>query len=260
MKKYIEQKLFKKNKNLEKTNKTDKSAILIGLNYPGSYYSLQGCINDVKNGEEYLKNHGYKTKLLTDNEVSSSFDVLQALNELKKDSSKTVFFHYSGHGTQVTDTNGDEIDGKDETIYSKNGHLITDDEIISLLATFPENKNVVLVFDCCHSGTIADLPYIATLTKLGHREEKVKKPVKANVICISGCRDNQTSADISEGNTAYGALSSSFYDILKKNENKQITWRQLYKELALEMNKKRYEQIPQLSVSDPKLLEQTIML
>lgn len=241
-----------------KLNFNSKTAILIGLNYPGSRFTLRGCINDVKNGENLLIKNGYITNLLTDSEISSQFDVLEALNELKKCKSQTVFFHYSGHGTQVADKDGDELDGKDEALYSKNGHLITDDEINSLLALYPEDKTVFLVFDCCHSGTIVDLPYIATIG--GYKEENVKKSVKANVICISGCKDPQTSADVTERGLSYGALSATLYTLLRKYDGKEITWKKLYEQLVLEMSKKKYDQIPQLTASDPKLFDQLVKL
>ena len=42
----------------------------------------------------------------------------------------SLFFHYSGHGSQVKDKDGDEIDGLDETIlpvdFQKSGMIIDD--------------------------------------------------------------------------------------------------------------------------------------
>ena len=96
-----------------------KKAILVGLNYPRSHYQLNGCINDVKNGGKYLNGHGYETKILEDKDISRKYNIIEALNELKNSSQKTVFFHYSGHGTQQKDLNGDEKDGYDEVIFSK---------------------------------------------------------------------------------------------------------------------------------------------
>jgi len=250
----------KENEEIKRDVSKLKSAILIGLNYPGSNFTLRGCINDVKNGEKFLKEKGYDTKLFTDFEISSQFDVLEALNELKKSDSKTVFFHYSGHGIQIKDTDGDEIDGKDEVLFSKNGHLITDDQINSLLALFPEDKTVFLIFDCCHSGTIVDLPYIADLTKLGYKEEKVKKNIKAKIICISGCNDSQTSADVTEKGLSYGALSATLYSLLRNHKNQEISWKNIYLELVLEMSKKRYQQIPQLTASYPELFNTIVKL
>lgn len=250
----VKEQTFKENKEI----KEKKTAILIGLNYPGSHYSLNGCVNDVKNGDKYLKEHGYNSKFLEDKNISNSYNVIEALKELRDSDSKNVFFHYSGHGTQVRDTNGDEADGKDEAIYSKNGKLITDDEINAVLNTFSEDKTIFLIFDCCHSGSIADLPYIATET--GVKLEYIKKNVKANIICLSGCRDEQTSADVTEKSISYGALSATLYNILRNaDKNKRnFTWRQLYKQLLLEMKFRGYEQIPQLSSSDPSIFDQIV--
>ena len=87
--------------NTSKVNSTSsKQAIMIGLNYPGSRYELKGCVNDIKNGAKFLTKKGYKVKTLFDQQVSRNYNVLEALTELKNSSSKTVFFHYSGHGTQ----------------------------------------------------------------------------------------------------------------------------------------------------------------
>lgn len=236
----------------------NKSGILIGLNYPNSFYSLNGCVNDVKNGDSYLKTHGYDSKFLDDSGVTNSYNVLEALEELGSNDSKYVFFHYSGHGTQQVDKDGDEADGMDEVVYSIGGKLITDDEINKTLSSFPEDKIVFLIFDCCHSGTIADLPYISS--QYGYSLEKVPKFVKAKVICLSGCKDNQTSADVTEDSISYGALSSTLYNILRNADKnkKEFTWKQLHKQLVLEMSFKNYTQRPQLTASDPALFDQIV--
>jgi hypothetical protein len=70
----------------------------------------------------------------------------------------TVFFHYSGHGSQVEDLNGDERDdGLDETIVPQDGRSgkiadITDDELDALFARL-RTRNAIVVLDSCHSGT-----------------------------------------------------------------------------------------------------------
>ena len=237
---------------------TNKRAILIGLNYPNSHYSLRGCVNDVKNGCKYLENHGYEARFLEDGDVSDKYNILEALKELRDSPAYTVFFHYSGHGTQVRDTDGDEEDGQDEAVFTKNGKLITDDEINAVLQSFPRHKKLYLIFDCCHSGTIADLPYKAS--EDGITLEKMQKVVRADIVCISGCKDNQTSADVTESNVSYGALSATLYNILRNADRtgRQFTWRQLYKQLLLEMSFKGYSQIPQLTSSDPSIFEKIV--
>jgi hypothetical protein len=84
-----------------------------------------------------------------------------------------VFFLYAGHGSQLPDDNGDEVDGLDETIapYDVNpetgsGELRDDlfDELIAQLS----GRRAVLVFDSCHSGTISrDIPKLHAFPRGG---------------------------------------------------------------------------------------------
>ena len=70
--------------------------------------------------------------------------------------------HYSGHGSQMRDREGDEPDGFDETIVAADSGRspapirdITDDELNLWLRKITERTpNVTLIFDFCHSGTV----------------------------------------------------------------------------------------------------------
>ena len=77
-----------------------------------------------------------------------------------------MVFYYAGHGAQVEDDSGDEGDDKfDEVLVPSDtkGELegpeaglsgfITDDEIGKLLAELP-GREVMMIVDACHSGTI----------------------------------------------------------------------------------------------------------
>lgn len=65
----------------------------------------------------------------------------------------TVYFHFAGHGTQVPDKSGDELDGYDEAIVPQDERCITDDEIDERFETMAA-KRAILVFESCHSGTM----------------------------------------------------------------------------------------------------------
>ena len=61
-------------------------------------------------------------------------------------------FYYSGHGSQMTDLNADEMDDLDETIVPHDArgpankiHDISDDELGALLAKLSEKSNNVTV-------------------------------------------------------------------------------------------------------------------
>ncbi|PCH35232.1 hypothetical protein WOLCODRAFT_27737 [Wolfiporia cocos MD-104 SS10] len=78
-------------------------------------------------------------------------------------------FHFSGHGAQVPNLDGTEKSGFDDVIwpadvvYNEDGsfdNFIKDDDIHSILVEHvPPGAHFMMVFDCCHSGTAADLPY-----------------------------------------------------------------------------------------------------
>ena len=74
-----------------------------------------------------------------------------------------LFLHFSGHGGQTEDLDGDEEDGMDETIYPvdfKQAGMIVDDEIHWILVRpLPPGCRLTAIFDCCHSGSVMDLPY-----------------------------------------------------------------------------------------------------
>ncbi|MEK7255407.1 MAG: caspase family protein, partial [Bacteroidota bacterium] len=81
----------------------------------------------------------------------------------------SAIFHFSGHGQQVHDQNGDEVDGYDEAIVPYDSplefqpgvyegeNLIRDEELGALLksvrAKLGKNGRLLTLIDACHSGT-----------------------------------------------------------------------------------------------------------
>src|SRR5215470_4253645 len=71
-----------------------------------------------------------------------------------------VFFFYAGHGSQIADDNGDESDGKDETLAPydvdpmSGANMIRDDLFDEMIGKL-SGRRAVLIFDSCHSGTIS---------------------------------------------------------------------------------------------------------
>jgi hypothetical protein len=207
-----------------------KKALCIGINYEGQRRELRGCINDAHNVKRFLtSNWGYKNGdivMLVDDtnnlrQMPTRQNILDAMHWLVKDAHPhdALFFHYSGHGGQVPDKDGDEVDGLDEVIYPvdyKKAGLIIDDEMHRIMVkSLPAGCRLTAIFDSCHSGTALDLPYIyhsngrlkgAQTTQRALAE----KATNADVISFSGCRDDQTSADTSQSGMAVGAMSYAF--------------------------------------------------
>lgn len=65
-----------------------------------------------------------------------------------------VLVFFSGHGNQIPDDNGDELDELDETIVFFDGP-VRDDYVVSTLETIGAGT-VILALDSCHSGGFAD--------------------------------------------------------------------------------------------------------
>jgi metacaspase-1 len=79
-------------------------------------------------------------------------------------SGDNLFMHYSGHGGSMRDQDKDEADGMDETLipvdYDKKGQIRDDDVYDMLVTKIPAGCHLTVIMDCCHSGTILDLPYL----------------------------------------------------------------------------------------------------
>lgn len=236
----------------------DKRALLVGINYVGSGNDLSGCIDDVNNVKAMLLTRGYLDSnivMMTDNThdlLPTRKNILREFLNLILSGAKQMYFHYSGHGASVRDTDGDEDDGNDETLvpldYFQTGTMIVDDEIKGVLKCLDETQSLFCVLDCCHSGTGMDLKYnvydrVAKQYVLV--EDKKQSPTRGNCVCLSGCQDNQTSADAFEEGQAQGAMSYAFLKSLKDPAVK--SYESLISSIRTILKQKRYAQLPAMS-------------
>ncbi|OCF36254.1 metacaspase-1 [Kwoniella heveanensis CBS 569] len=163
-----------------------RKALCIGINYIGTSSALNGCINDAHNVQKFLiERYHYKAEdivMLTDDarnarQIPTRANIIQACQWLVSGAqpNDALFFHYSGHGGQTKDLDGDEDDGYDEVIYpldhKQAGHIVDDEREHHLLVKpLPAGCRLTAIFDSCHSGSCLDLPYIYST------EGKIKEP------------------------------------------------------------------------------------
>ncbi len=192
-----------------------------------------------------------------------------------------VVFHYSGHGAQnETTTPNLEPDGMDECICPVDfdwspEHMITDKQFHALFASFKPGVRFYWVSDSCHSGDLTrGLPSVAASKRhdrskaypvpecIRYRHElaralniKAHKPVDASINkgiingvlevgYISGCRDDQTSADTSFNGRPNGALTGYLLQTLKRMPE-STTEASIVAELNTELTQNQYDQNPQ---------------
>lgn len=151
-----------------------KLALIVGINYPDTEFSLRGCINDTKAIlQKLVMEFNFNTKdiqILID-QVATKKNILDGIDRLVTELSNgdVGVFYYAGHGTQTVDLPPiDEEDmfdeaivpydaikvitgGDDEIVAEK---LIRDDEIYERIAKLSsKDMHFVTIFDSCHSYT-----------------------------------------------------------------------------------------------------------
>jgi hypothetical protein len=122
--------------------------------------------------------------------------------------------YYSGHGAQVKDTSGDEADGLDEVMVFDQGY-IRDDDLASVLRSTCRGKcKVVLIADCCRSGTLWDVPEEIAVAE---------KTFPANILSLSASADSQTSKQTAglggEGMGMQGLFTFHFFRHIRANRS-----------------------------------------
>jgi hypothetical protein len=165
------------------------------------------------------------------------------------DSLDRVVISYSGHGTYIPDRNGDEADGKDECLCPSDfriSGLIKDDDLLYILRTFNPKTRIFIVVDCCHSGTILDLPFT-----VGTSIPNIvtNSDIEQTIVVVSGCIDSQTAAETYDLKMQKfgGVLTSSLVHILSNNNKTGIF--DLHRELSETIKEAGYSQIPVVSFS-----------
>jgi len=94
----------------------------------------------------------------------SGHNMLAAMDWLVSEPGTQCFLHYSGHGSQVRDPDGDRDSGMDSTIcpvdYQEHGQLDSDTLHRRLVSALHPTSTLFVVFDCCHSGSAIELPFV----------------------------------------------------------------------------------------------------
>lgn len=231
-----------------------RHGLIIGLGeYQDKAWSKIHGDRDVPIVKDMLANCGYTDIVTLVNKQATKIGITSAFSQLAERCTKgdVVYIHFSGHGQQITDMNGDEDDGWDEAwipydaMYAYSGsykgekHLI-DDEIAMWMGKIKSKigatGNLLLVVDACHSGDSSrddiedDEIYIRGAEKDFVIPQK-KKPAKIakareNWLTLSACRDFQVNCEVKTTSGGfYGMLSYALckgYPDFKKKDNNGI--------------------------------------
>jgi metacaspase-1 len=232
-------------------NMANGISLHLGLNSvdPGHYAGWDGqltaCEADAKDMTAIARSRKFEATTLLTSEATRDA-VLQSIAAAAGalEPGDIFLLTYSGHGGQLPDLGGDEDDGEDETWCLFDRQLV-DDELFAALAQFKVGVRILVFSDSCHSGTVTKDAFYSSL---GSRSEPQRSlpaditayrfmppvvalrvyeankstydpvlrssdtvTVNAAVLLISGCQDNQRSAD--------GAFNGRFTAALRRTWN-----------------------------------------
>lgn len=222
---------------------------------------------DVAYVQKMLKNAGYKdvrtliNRQATKNRIVAAFKALTS----RCKPGDVVYIHFSGHGQQVTDINGDEWpDSLDEAWIPYDAYLtygekdkgekhLIDDEI-NVLLTAIKNKignkgKMLVVVDACHSGDSSrgDDDDDGVVTRGVWNEfiipdVKKTKSTKApeRWLTLSACKDFQLNQEIK--NPQVGKLTYALY---KSAQKREVTFKDI--EIFMDQYRVRLPQTPVLT-------------
>jgi hypothetical protein len=210
----------------------------IGLNavdpkhYGGWVGTLAACEADAEDMAAIATAKKFSVKTLLTNKATRKAvlaEFARAAKTLK--AGDTFFLSYSGHGGQLPDKNGDEIDDHQDETWCLYDGQVPDDELNDAYAKFAKGVRILVLSDSCHSGTVTKMAFYRSTPRTlaatteeeppryrvmpdavalkTYRENKAfydpilanvktrdaRAQVQASVLLISGCQDNQLSSD-----------------------------------------------------------------
>ncbi|MDL2308837.1 caspase family protein [Bacteroidales bacterium OttesenSCG-928-B11] len=222
----------------------NKCALVIGIGqYPAeSGWSEINGNNDIDIVTTFLIDNGFSKEniVILKNEQATKNRIIREIKKITELSKEGdfIYIHFSGHGQQVTDLDGDEEDGFDEAwipydakkeykkgYYEGENHLI-DDEINALLKEIKKKiggkGGIVVVVDACNSGDSSrgeeeeteEIVIRGTADKfiiqdVANTSKKVKIPIEW--VEISACKSYQNNHECVINGKNYGSLSYSLY-------------------------------------------------
>lgn len=249
-----------------------KRALLIGVHAyehgPNSVFADLNTVSDVSVIRQTLiDKFGFAPAdivTLTSPEETTRQSIIDEFRKVLVDDTQPgdiLYFHYSGHGSQIADPNDNT--GLDETIVPSDCALdgskdIRDKEINGLIAEVAAKHpaSFLLTFDSCHSGTItrggrmmirgvsyekrfgkpvpAGVPATADKSR-GARMMLRGKEITHGFVVISACRDDQSAVETEDANhQPLGRLSYLLSNAMR-DSGPDTTYRDLYEKINAQM-------------------------
>ncbi len=280
-------------------NELEGHALIVAIgDYPEpsiNKYSKINAGNDIPLVIHALRSQGFRRdriEVLSDQDATRQ-GIIDAFNRLIDNSLRgnVVAFHYSGHGHQLTDDNGDELDGYDEVLvpfgatgsyeegYDGGTHLRDDtinDMISRLRLKLGKEGHLFVSIDACFSGSATrdqnELPVRGVFEPLGppseirgSGSEELVGPETglsrgagadediASFVVLSATRHDELDHEVRNTNgQIVGPLSLALQRVLPL-VGKEMSYSSLFEQIRLLMSGLTSKQTPQIE-GDTKTL------
>lgn len=196
-------------------------AIVACLDYGDNKYAPEYTLTSTKDGKNFLD----LLRACGVNDITSLFDhgantaaVIKAIRDVGSRCKPGDYFvfYYSGHGAQVKNNDGTELSGFDSALclvepggayFTPASYMIDDDFSKHIIQSINEDVKVIVLTDCCHSGSIADLD----AADWGN----------IHACAFAGCLDNQESNDTGNGGVFTHSMLMAISKFSGKTANNQ---------------------------------------
>lgn len=280
-------------------------ALLVGIDaYPAPVPALSGCRNDIEAIEALLaarvSGNALHVRALLDEEATRAAVIAGFREHLAQATADDVaLFYYSGHGSQEPAPEQWwhlEPDHLDETLVLHDSRTegqwdLADKELSVLIAEVAaSDPHVVIVLDCCHSGsgTRAPLedglagrqaptdrrprPLESFLFDRDHVDELVASRLperdalgdsgwtmpNAPHVLLTGCRANETSKEVVQGGAHRGAMSAAL-EVALSTAGDALTYREIHRQVSAQVRRTVRYQSPQLETTSTDDLDRPFL-
>ncbi len=210
------------------------------------------------------------------------------------ESQDIALFYYSGHGSQEESPPefwAIEPDHLDETLVcwdsrTETGWDLADKELAHLIAQVSQkNPHQVIILDCCHSAGVTrnqerdlsvrwvqpdqrqrplDSFIVSPSEVVSFVPSRSLQPLSAstqphgNYILFAACRDNEQAREYYANQQYHGIFSYFLLETLKR-ANRDLTYRDIFKQTDVRVRTQVYNQSPQLEATSSNTLDQPFL-
>ncbi|HMP88236.1 MAG TPA: caspase family protein, partial [Lacibacter sp.] len=247
-------------------DKPNKFALIVAISRykPGTGWNNLASEKDIPLIRDALKKQGFPEQnivVLRDQQATKE-GILNGIQKHLIDKAKPgdiCVFHFSGHGQQVYDNNGDEADGYDEALVTYDSpmdyvpgverHLRDDDfglKLEEVRRKLGDNGELIVLVDACHSGSgtrnnppptthrgttkaYAPKNYAGPASGVNKVDDKLfglgdRRQGLAPMIAFFASRSMELNYQVKVKDEEYGSLSMAFFKVVN-NATEQMSYK-----------------------------------